>query len=118
MALQNNELNKITKLFLNSLYGAKGGISQQSFIDECLSILNDMCISFNYAYYNYKSCGLQKDFYECCCLILNIKKVLRVLKANKINFELTAENGRFTTIKLRDGEKKIPVVHIIFIERW
>lgn len=101
MELCDNEVNKI---------------GRQEFIDECLTILYDMCDSFNYSCAKYKACGLDTDFCKCAMLILNIKKVLKVLKVNEINFELTTENELFTTIKLMDGKKKIPEVHIAILE--
>lgn len=132
MELHNNEMNKFFKAVLNSLYGKclKTGcefnmeicknelnkINRRTFIDECLYILHDMCNSFNYTYYKYKTCGLYADLCKCSSLILNIKQVLRVLKANKVEFELTAENGMFITIKLKD--KNSPkIVHVVTLER-
>lgn len=91
-------------------------IGRQEFIDECLAILVDMCDSFNYSCSKYKVCGLYADFCRCTMLTLNIKKVLRVLKANGIKFELRTENELFTTIKLMDAKKKMPEVHIEILE--
>lgn len=86
------------------------------FIEECINVLCDMCDNFNYFCSKYKACGLDNDFYRCTVMILSIKKVLRVLKLNKIEFELTTENELFTTIKLKD--KNTPkTIHVATLER-
>lgn len=86
------------------------------FIEECISVLSDMCENFNYYCSKYKACGLDNDFYRCADIILSIKKVLRVLKVNKVEFELTTENELFTTIKLKDlNEPK--TIHVATLER-
>ena len=86
------------------------------FIEECISALCDMCDNFNYFCSKYKACGLDNDFYRCTTMILSIKKVLRVLKRNNIEFELTTENELFTTIKLKD--KNVPkTIHVATLER-
>lgn len=101
MELCDNEINKI---------------GRQEFIDECLAILADICDSFNYSSTKYKVCGLYADFCKCAMLTLNIKKVLRVLKANGIKFELTTENELFTTIKLKDVNTP-KTIHVATLER-
>lgn len=86
------------------------------FIEECISALCDMCDNFNYFCNKYKACGLDNDFYRCSIMIIAIKKILRVLKANNIEFELTTENELFTTIKLKD--KSTPkTIHVATLER-
>ena len=49
-------------------------------------------------------------------MIISIKKVLRVLKSNNIEFELTTENELFTTIKLKDLNKP-KTIHVATLER-
>lgn len=86
------------------------------FIEECISALCEMCDNFNYFCSKYKACGLDNDFYRCTTIILSIKKVLRVLKRNNIEFELTTENELFTTIKLKDVNKP-KTIHVATLER-
>lgn len=86
------------------------------FIEECITALCDMCDNFNYFCSKYKACGLDNDFYRCTIMIISIKKVLRVLKANKIEFELTTENELFTTIKLKDVNNP-KTIHVATLER-
>ena len=86
------------------------------YIEECISVLCDMCDNFNRYCSKYKACGLDNDFYRCADIILSIKRVLRVLKLTNIEFELTTENELFTTIKLKD--KNAPkTIHVVTLER-
>lgn len=86
------------------------------FIEECISVLSDMCDNFNYYCSKYKACGLDNDFYRCTDIILSIKRVLRVLRLTNIEFELTTENELFTTIKLKDVNRP-KTIHVATLER-